>query len=89
MGATQVVCVVMSPTLAAGRFSIRTVAEPKLTIPGPAGMQAGKMHGWVMSVTRAAGKLPIITVAAPFTKASGMAGWATGVGTGAGGWIGA
>lgn len=89
MGATQVVCVVISPTLAAGRFSINTVADPKLTIPGPAGMQAGRMQGWVMSVMRAAGKLPMRTVAAPLTRANGMAGCATGVGTGAGGWIGA
>ena len=67
-----------------------TVVEPIETMPGPAGTQLGSMHGVVMLVTTAAGRLPIITVGMHLpTIASGMGGCGTGVGTGAGGWIGA
>jgi len=62
-----------------------TVAEPLLMIPGPAGIQAGKMQFIVMSLTRAAGRLPINTVGNPLIIARGIGGWGTGVGTGAGG----
>ena len=55
MGATQVVCAVMSFTRAAGSPPIRTVAEPIATMPGPAGTQDGKTQGVVVLVTRAAG----------------------------------
>jgi hypothetical protein len=90
MGATQLVCDVMSPMRAAGRFAIITVAEPMATMPGPAGTQVGSMHGCDMSVTRAAGTPPIITVGAPGgIMASGSGGCGSGVGVGAGGWIGA
>ena len=89
IGATQPVCVVISPTRAAGMFSIITVAEPTMIIPGPLGTQDGRVQGVVVSITRAAGWLPISTVLAPLMMVSGNAGWATGVGVGAGGWIGA
>lgn len=79
----------MSPTRAAGRLSISTVAEPIWTIPGPFGTHDGSVQMLVRSVTRAAGMLPISTVAAPLMIGSGSAGCGTGVGTGAGGWIGA
>jgi len=89
IGATHPGWEVMSSTRAAGIPAIFTVAEPLAIIPGPLGTQAGSVHGAVTSVTRAAGILPIITFGAPVTIASGNAGWADGVGTGAGGWIGA
>lgn len=89
MGATQVAWLVMSPTRAAGRLQINTVGDPFAMMPGPPGTQPGSMHGVVMSVTRAAGRLPMSTVGAPLMMIKGRAGWGTGVGTGAGGWIGA
>ena len=55
MGATQPGWEVMSPTRAAGMFSINTVAEPLAIIPGPLGTQPGNMQGAVISVMRAAG----------------------------------
>ena len=75
MGATQVLCNVMSPTRAAGMLWMSTVADPLTIIPGPAGIQAASMHGTVMSVSRAAGMPPISTVGAqgPII-ASGMGG---------------
>lgn len=75
IGATHVVCDVMSPTRAAGMFWMSTVTDPLTIIPGPAGIQAASMHGTVMSVTRAAGMPPISTVGAqgPII-ASGMGG---------------
>lgn len=85
IGATQLVCAVMSLIRAAGMLPIKTVAEPFAIIPGPAGTHPGNMHGRVVSVTRAAGKLPINTVGWPLIIASGSAGCGTGVGTGAGG----
>ena len=67
-----------------------TVAEPIAIMPGPAGMQAANMHGNVMSVARAAGIPPIMTVGAPGAIiCRGIGGCGTGVGVGAGGWIGA
>jgi hypothetical protein len=44
IGATQLTCDVMSPSLAAGMFSIITVAEPFAIIPGPPGTQPGSVH---------------------------------------------
>jgi len=89
MGATHDVCTVISPTRAAGIFSMSTVEEPSPITPGPAGIQPGNVHGVVVSRERAAGWLPISTVVAPLRMATGTAGCGTGVGTGAGGWMGA
>ena len=85
MGATQLECAVISLARAAGIPPIRTLEDPTLIIPGPAGTQEGREQGAVVSVTRAAGEPPISTLDCPFTMASGNAGWATGVGTGAAG----
>jgi len=63
--------------------------EPSAIIAGAVGHAAGRVQGAVVSVKRAAGWPPIITVPAPLMMASGSAGCADGVGTGAGGWIGA
>lgn len=57
MGATQAGCKVMSPTRAAGRPPIITVAEPFPIMPGPPGTQPGSVHG---AVTR--GRLPVSDV---------------------------
>jgi hypothetical protein len=89
MGATQLVCAVMSFTLAAGIPPTRTVAEPITTVAGPPGTQPGSVHGVVVLPIWAAGWLPMSTVNAPVMIVTGRAGWGTGVGTGAGGWIGA
>jgi hypothetical protein len=90
IGATHDVCAVMSPLRAAGNMSIFTVAEPITIIPGPAGTQLGRVQGPDMSVTRAAGIMSILVVTDPGGMiARGNPGWGTGVGTGAGGWIGA
>lgn len=89
MGATQLVCAVISPRRAAGILPIITVPEPMEIIPGPAGTQPGNRQGIVVSVKRAAGIPPIITVNSPLIIASGNPGWGTGVGVGAGGCIGA
>jgi hypothetical protein len=89
IGATQVAWFVMSPTRAAGILPIRTVIDPFMMMPGPAGTHVGSMHGAVISVTRAAGAPPIKTFGCPLIMARGRAGCGTGVGTGAGGWIGA
>lgn len=89
IGATQAVWAVMSLTRAAGRLPISTVAEPRAIIPGPPGTQPGRRQGAVVSVKRAAGWPPISTVGSPLMMVKGSAGWADGVGTGAGGWIGA
>ena len=75
----------MSPTRAAGKLSIMTVAEPLAIMPGPAGTHDGSVQILVKSVTLAAGLPPIITVGAPLMIGSGRAGCGTGVGTGAGG----
>lgn len=79
----------MSPTRAAGMLLISTVAEPFATIPGPPGTHPGSMHGAVVSVALAAGAPPTSTVGAPMMIVKGSAGCGRGVGTGAGGWIGA
>jgi len=89
IGATQLGWEVMSPSRAAGRLPTSTVAEPLAMMPGPAGTQDASTQGTVVSVTRAAGMEPINTVGWPVMMASGIAGWGTGVGDGAGGWIGA
>lgn len=62
IGATQLGCVVMSPSRAAGRLPISTVVEPLAIMPGPAGTQGTSMQGRVVSVIRAAGREPISTV---------------------------
>ena len=74
MGATQDKWAVMSPTRAAGKPPIRTVAEPFAIIPGPPGTQLGKVQGLVVSVTRAAALPPINTVGSPLMIAKGSAG---------------
>ncbi len=89
IGATQLECMVMSPTLAAGIPPIMTVKEPMTTFPGPAGTQPAVMHGPVVLPTLAAGCPPIITLKAPMIIGSGRPGCGTGVGTGAGGCMGA
>ena len=89
IGATHVECAVISPTRAAGRPPILTVADPLDIIPGPAGTHDGSMHGFVVSVTRAAGCPQILTVISPLRLSNGNPGWGTGAGTGAGGCIGA
>src|SRR5271165_6673990 len=69
---------------------ISTVIEPIMIMPGPAGTQPGNRHGIVIDVTVAAGRLPINTVGAPGGMiSSGKPGCGSGVGVGAGGWIGA
>lgn len=85
IGATQLVCKVMSPIRAAGRLPIITVVEATLIIPGPEGTQVGSEQGLVVSVDRAAAAPPINTVGSPLMIASGNAGCGTGVGTGAAG----
>ena len=89
IGATQLLCVVISAILAAGMPPMITVAEPNEIIPGPAGTQPGNMHGTVMSDTLAAGMPPISTLGWPDMMANGNGGCGTGVGVGAGGWMGA
>lgn len=67
-----------------------TVAEPLDTMPGPAGTHEGSEQGLVLSLTLMAAMLLIVTVGQPGgMNARGKGGCATGVGTGAGGWIGA
>lgn len=89
IGPTQTGWLVMSFSLAAGKPPIITVLEPLEIIPGPPGTQPGSMHGRVMSVTRAAGAPPISTLGCPLIMVKGNGGCGAGVGTGAGGWIGA
>ena len=74
MGATQLACAVMSFTLAAGLPPTKTVVEPIATLPGPAGMQLGSIHGVVMLPSWAAGWLPMSTVNAPVIIVTGSAG---------------
>jgi hypothetical protein len=89
IGATHEECIVVSLTRAAGMLPIMTVAEPIMIIPGPPGTHGTMVQGAVWSMTRAAGMPPIMTVGHPWMIVSGMPGWGTGVGVGAGGWIGA
>jgi hypothetical protein len=79
----------MSLRRAAGSPPIITVAEPLAIIPGPPGTQLGSTQGTVVSVTRAAGEPAMSTLGWPLTIVNGMGGWGNGVGTGAGGWMGA
>ncbi len=86
IGATHEANATMSPTRAAGKLLIMTVAEPIATIPGPAGTQGGIVQGFVISDTRSAGLPPSFTVGLPGgMNACGIGGCGTGVGTGAGG----
>lgn len=86
IGATQEAWTVVSPTRAAGRLLMSTVAEPLTMMPGPAGTQGISVQILVISVTRAAGMLPISTVGAHGgIIGNGNAGCGTGVGVGAGG----
>ena len=89
MGATHEVWAVMSPARAAGMLPIKTVPDPLEIMPGPPGTQPGSMQGIVVSIMRAAGMLLINTVGCPLMIIKGRAGCGTGVGDGAGGWIGA
>ena len=89
MGPTQRACSVVSPTRAAGRSLIITVAEPLPMMPGPPGTQEGMLQGCVWSVTRAAGWPPMVTLVEPLMMGSGIGGCGAGVGVGAAGCIGA
>jgi len=89
-GATHAAKAIKSPARAAGLPPMSTVIEPWATMPGPPGTQEISIHGAVCEVTVAAGSDSISTVGTQFsTIGSGIGGCATGVGTGAGGWIGA
>ena len=55
IGATHELCMVMSPTRAAGMPPIKTVAEALAIIPGPAGTHPGNIQGAVISPILAAG----------------------------------
>lgn len=79
----------MSLIRAAGMPPMITVADAMVMIPGPAGTQGIIEQGAVMSVSRAAGIFDSMTVGCPLIIARGIGGWGTGVGTGAGGCIGA
>ena len=90
IGATHDANATSSPTRAAGLPPIITVADPFETIPGPPGTHGGTMHGPVMLPTVAAGRLPIMTVGTHSDRiGNGIGGCGSGVGIGAGGWIGA
>jgi hypothetical protein len=90
MGATQLACRVGSFTRAAGLLEMSTVGAPIMIIPGPAGMQPGSMQGMVCPPITAAGRFPMSTVGAPGgINMRGNPGCGMGVGTGAGGWMGA
>jgi len=85
IGATQLGCMVMSPSRAAGMLAIITVADASEIIPGPPGTQGIRVHGFVVSIMRAAGGPPMSTVGAPWMIGSGSAGCGTGTGIGAAG----
>jgi len=89
IGATQDGWLVISPTRAAGSLPTITVADALVIIPGPAGTHGINVQGRVISVVRACGIFPTSTFGWPLMMFSGSAGWGTGVGVGAGGWIGA
>src|SRR5690606_22922976 len=90
MGATQPGCEVRSFSRAAGRPQWNTPVEPMAMIPGPFGTQLGSLHGSEMLPTTAACLPLIITVGThAVTMVHGSGGCATGVGVGAGGWMGA
>lgn len=89
IGATHAACAVRSLTRAAGLLLINTVAEPLEMMPGPPGTQLGKLQVTDWLPTTAAGLLLILTLVEQLLViARGIAGWATGVGTGAAGWMG-
>lgn len=73
-GATQLACIVMSETRAAGKLPISTVIEPSVMIPGPPGTHPANMQGEVISVERAAGCPPINTVGSPLMMFRGIGG---------------
>src|SRR5947207_7388259 len=80
----------MSPFRAAGMLHIITVKQPSVTMPGPPGTHGGSLHGVVCDVIVAPCRLLTMTVAAQLLVIVSMRHeWGTGVGTGAGGWIGA
>lgn len=90
MGATQPACAVMSSCRAAGMPQWNTVMEPLTMTPGPLGTQLGSLHGSEMLPTTAACLLLIMTVGTHAEMmVHGSGGCATGVGTGAAGWMGA
>lgn len=90
MGATQPENATISPNRAAGRKFIITLEEPLATIPGPLGTQVGMVQTLVMLVTTAASSMLIFTVGTvALMMGWGIGGCATGVGTGAAGWMGA
>ena len=63
--------------------------EPFVIIPGPPGTHPGRVQGPDLQSAVADGLPPIMTVGFPSISARGNPGWGAGVGTGAGGWIGA
>ena len=79
----------MSLSRAAGIICTLTVIEPLVIIPGPPGTQPGKVQGPDLQSAVAAGLPPIMTVGFPSINGRGSPGCGAGVGTGAGGWIGA
>ena len=90
IGATQPVHETMSPTRAAGRPLMITVELPLATMPGPLGTHGGIVHTLVIEVIVAASRLQILIVGwVALMIGCGIGGCGTGVGTGAGGWIGA
>lgn len=90
IGAAHAGWEVMSPARAAPSMLIFTVPEAFAIMPGPAGTQLGSMQGFDLSVILAAAFLSIFTLVEPGgMMSSGSAGWATGVGVGAAGWMGA
>ena len=90
MGATQPVHDTMSPTRAAGSPLMITVVLPLATMPGPLGTHGGIVQTLVIDVTVAASRLMILMVGwVALMIGCGIGGCGTGVGTGAGGWIGA
>lgn len=90
IGATHPAWAVMSSLRAAGRPQKNTDDEPMATSPGPLGTHDGSMHGVDMLPTTAACLLLIMIVGMQMlTMVHGWGGWATGVGTGAAGWMGA
>ena len=90
MGPTQLGKLTKSPSLAAGRPPVKTVADPFTIMPGPPGTQLGIIQGRVWLVTTAAIRELIKTVGIVATMIGiGIGGCGMGVGVGAGGWIGA
>ena len=90
IGATHPAHDTMSPTRAAGRPLMITDVLPFATMPGPLGTHGGMVQTLVIDVTVAASRFWILMVGCvALMIGCGIGGCGTGVGTGAGGWIGA